>query len=239
VAAILKMRAAPPPPSAARGKLAAAIADLQKAEAEISAISQVLNTGACGWEATRAAQERVETAKVNLVAAKQGAADRLMQTALGDTETAAPDIKAARAALADAEDLLDTLRDTRTALEGKLETLQQGMLLKRLSLTDAVRDVAREECGEKARTLVEELHRLHRHLVDKHIALAYLVANEFVADYGPAALDGIGELTSRFTYAPEQWRAAHMPIPSPSRNAWAAAIEALKTDAMAQLPEVI
>jgi len=239
VAAILKMRAAPPPPSAARAKLAAAIADLNRAEGEITAISQVLNTGRCGWEATRAAQERVDTAKSNLVAVKQAAADCVIHAALGSVDTAAPDIKAARAALADAEDLLDTLRDTRTALEGKLETLQHGMLLKRLSLTDAVRDVAREECGAKALKLAEELHRLHRHLVDRHMALAFLVEQEFVADYGPAALDGIGELTARFTYAPAEWRASHMPIPSPSRNAWAAAIEALKTDATAQLPETI
>lgn len=219
-------------PSAARQRLAEAIGVMRQAETDRAALDTLLTNGRLGFVAMETARKAVTEAESALAAAKSTTVDNLLD---GST-SAGPSIADARHTLGDARDQLEALQTARQEAERRLDAVPSLIDRHRGMIELAAIDVLREEAGPSIAGLVAELDGLHRQIAEKGLLLDWLTGR-VVPDRGPAAPTGLMEVNARFHSMPRTWVFSE-PTRSPTVKAWNAALEGLKTDALAALPDL-
>jgi chromosome segregation ATPase len=159
-------------------------------------------------------KDSVDKAIATLDEAKAGEGSYLAAVALGDADAALSPVKAAAAAVEEANDQLGTARRTRDALEAEMKAVESELMWTKSKLDDAVRDVVRADPA--IRKLAGDHAAADRHYNDLHRAM------ETMQRYLPDDL--------KFWHGTGRW-------PDLTGAAtWSAAITALASDAGAPLP---
>jgi len=237
---VTSLRRAPSPAtpaSAARTALAERIAEFNTAETAHHALVAALEWDGAAVRAEADARDRLEAAEAAMEIAKGGAADHLVNLAMGETGTTAPSLKDARAAIAAAEDDLNTTIAARQTLAARLAPAESAMHWARGKLDDAAADVVREHVAPDLDALFIETDALYRRAAENSNLIAWLIG-PVIPMHGPKAHPRTVEISCRFTSAPSSWGSSQ-PRFSASRAAWQAGLEALKIDANAKLPDVV
>lgn len=215
LAALRRAVAAPPPPSAARAALAAAIAERDATQAKLTALRQAETKS---YFATRAAREARDAAQRTADDAPRLAAQHAAALLMEDATDAPITPKAARAALADAEEAVTIAESVEIAVAGELNAAISSARLKDMRVNDAAFAVLRDESADAMQKLEAEADALKVRLLDIESAAAFWDLH-------------IREAGRKYVSAE-----APMPPPTPTYDAWRAAHEALKTDAAAVVP---
>ena len=237
---VTSLRRAPSPAtpaSAARAALAERIAEFGAAETTHHALVAALEWDGAAVRAEADARDRLEAAEASMEIAKGGAADHLVNLAMGETGTTAPSLKDARAAIAAAEDDLNTTIAARQTLAARLAPAEMAMNSARRFLEDAATDVVREHVAPDIDALFAETDALYRRAAENSNLISWLIG-PIIPMSGPKAHPRTVEISCRFTSTPSSWGSSQ-PRLSASRAAWQAGLDALKLDANAKLPDVV
>lgn len=228
---------APAPTAPERAALAEAIAHRAECERVVAALEAAQNPG---WDRCEEAQRALQAAGAALALAKADAANFAADEAVGRAPAHKPDVRAARAAMLDAEDALDLARSARAALTVRLDEA-------RTEAAEAV-GAARRAALEVLRgspaigAVVARLDAAQRDMMDAGAALGWLLHRKLV-DTAPtpgesryaAPTPALATLVhSRFTSPVETWRALAAEVPG--AGPWDAALAALERDANSELP---
>ena len=220
---------------------------IQAALAARRARDAALTTEEPAQRAVRAAEEAVEDARERLSAAKSSAADEATGRMLdGDVLELPPALRAARSALAEAEDRLDLARTTRDRLNTRRADLDSAVARTQAEVVVARDAVLRAEGTARAKVLAKEMLDLQRRVAavaDEIGWLAEAHAMELVDEPGPRFGEPADESLRYCLTRVDPWcRPLHghnwvdlVPDPAPSAL-WAAAAAALETDPTAPLP---
>jgi chromosome segregation ATPase len=201
----------PPPRSPEREQLAEAIARRDTAS------KQLVRVQAAHERASNTIydlKDSVDKAIAALDAAKVGEESYLAAVALGEADASLSPVKTAVANVEQANDLLDTARRTRDALEAEIKAAEREIMFADMALDKCVGDVARADPA--IRKLAAEYAAARRRAVDLQSAM------EAVQSYLPDDL--------------QFW---HGSIPAAELvgvAAWKAVLQTLRTDADAPLP---
>jgi hypothetical protein len=238
--AVLQLRrqatASPPPPtSAARQMLAERVAADRAATQRQAELGTILERARTEMWAARDAVAAAEGVVARAAAdAAEYATARLLGTAGAPPLTPAE----ARAALQAAKDSDAAATAARNTIEAELERLVADARNRQYWLAEAAAAVMAEECSGAVQSLLGEIDALSRSLVDKGIALQWLISSHVIREMGPTAFPGALEMNCRSTSPATMWSLWGRPDASPTEARWAAALAALKADPSAPVPVV-
>jgi chromosome segregation ATPase len=200
-----------PPRSPEREQLAEAIARRDTATKQLVRIAAAHERAS---ETVYDLKDSVDKAIATLDEAKAGEGSYLAAVALGEADATLSPVKAAAAAVEEANDQLGTARRTRDALEAEMKAVESELMWAKSKLDDAVRDVVRADPA--IRKLAADFSSANRHYNDLHRAM------ETVQNFLPDDL--------KYWHGTGRW-------PDLAAAAtWSAAITALASDADARLP---
>jgi DNA repair ATPase RecN len=170
-------KAAPPPRTPEREALGAAIERRNNAVRSRDATAKALSD----MQTRRVdAQATVDKAKAAVETAKTDAAAHLTATALGQAVDAPMMIKAARAALLEAEDAFETIQSTIATLEANIKAWNEDLHWAKEKLARALKDVVKSE--PEIRRLVEKFKALKREIEQRRLDLAWLWRQGVIPD---------------------------------------------------------
>lgn len=234
----------PDAPSPERTALALAIEAAQAVKARRDA---AIATESPATAVVKAAEDAVADAAAQLGIAKASAARSVSASMLaGDVLELPPALRAARAALAEAEDRLDVARAARDHLNTRRSDVDTEAAAAQARVATARAAVIRAEGGARVKALTAELIAAQRRMVDLKNELEWLikagavpVVEEPGSSFGTAADRELRVALFRSTsgYIPLQGERLEdlMSSPSPA-SVWSAAAAALEADAFAPLP---
>jgi chromosome segregation ATPase len=202
-----------PPRSPEREQLAEAIARRDTATKQLARIQAAHERAS---NTIYDLKDSVDKAIAALDAAKVGEESYLAAVALGDADAALSPVKAAAAAVEEANDQLGTARRTRDALETETKAAENDLMFADMALDKCVGDVVRAEPA--VRKLAAEYAAARRRAVDLQRAM------EAVQSYLPDDFlywHGSGSFPDAELVAVAAWRAV---------------LKELRTDADAPLP---
>jgi hypothetical protein len=203
---------------------------LRKHEAALAATTASLEWGGNVNMEVRAAVAGIDAAETELAEAKTRAAERFVnpeapQQGLTVTE--------ARAALQAAQDRADIARSARSQLESRVKPLGSEVHWAAVKVHDLAMAVIREAIAPRIAAFIAETDRLQREVAERGHLLEWLALADIVPDRGPAAPANMLEMVCRASSPPMSWSIGQADA---SRQAWEAALEALKVDPLAELP---
>src|ERR1035437_5838966 len=147
-----------PPRTPEREALAEAIARRDTATKQLARIQTAHEHAS---ETVYDLKDSVDKAIATLDEAKAGEGSYLAAVALGDADAALSPVKAAAAAVEEANDQLGTARRTRDALEAEMKAVESELMWAKNKLDDAVRDVVRADPA--IRKLAGDFSSANRH----------------------------------------------------------------------------
>ena len=225
----LRMKREALPAAGARQALAEAIERHAAVRASVAALTKAAEVATAAW---RAAREVAEAAAEGPGRARREAAAHLVSVAMGETGAVPPlSIQAARAAMEDAQESVVAAAAARDETLKQLHDEEVRSANRASAIERAAREVLREDGPAPALALAKELDTLHRAVIDKALALRWLLEQGVVV-----ALPEIGEIDNRLDLHPVGWAIAQGRDNSPAREQWQAAFGELKADPAAALP---
>lgn len=201
--------------SPARQALAEAIAAHAEARAEFHAMRDTIEFSGVAGQAVYKARAKLKTAQEDLEKAKAAEADRMTAAAMGRPVEAGLSIRAVRAAIADAEDELQSAEIARQRLRDMIPAAEQRFTWAEFTLRERARDVFRDEFAGRYDEVMARIERLKLELVRAVDAANWLSGTAF------PRLNGLYEFqfgTSKFV--------------------WDDALAALMADAATSLPAI-
>lgn len=222
---------APPPLSAARQRLAEAIAAKAEADDRLRTLESVRHRA---YAAIEAAEAALATASADATKADQQAHELRIADLMGRPRPGIPTRAEANAALRAAQDEVRDAEAAWRAISAEADALQAAARERDERVNEAAVAVLREESNAAVTALVDELYGLHRKMVERHLLLTWLIRESVTTDTGPRSLLGVSELVNRTFQPPATW--SNWRGESAATAAWAAALEALKVDAAAAVP---
>ena len=243
---LAKLRAAPaapeePPLSPLRRELAMEIARNRLLAERHAALVVACDAAR---ESVWAGRVDVERAEGGVEAAKAAAATHLVDLANGTAGAAPVTIRAARAALVDAEDDLAAREAARVALDAQLAEAKHAPEFARQRLRDAALAVVREEAAEIAQRCVERVEQLQMQITKAGFELQWLFSAAVIPhDDGPGRAEyakdsRVNMALSRLRSPVTSWNELHKHADLRSDVAWAAAVDRLMLDATAPLAAI-
>lgn len=240
---LTKLKLKPPSPAAdaqspERIALAEAIAAHAENEREYAALyaAAAWDGPACG--AVRDAETEFEAAREAVERAKQDAVDTHVATSLGTAAPVAMTIKAARAAVVDAEDTLSAAKSARDALKLRLEEAEKYRHYPAERVTAAAQAVLATSPAIDA--VVTDIARLQRELFDMAAQFHWLVRQKMISceRIKTGTYDSempLAEIVrSRLNSPPHTWHALAAEVAG--ARLWEDALSQLMRDAAAPLP---
>jgi hypothetical protein len=221
-----------------RAALAAAIETWKARSAEIAAAQAAVTAADAVWRASR--QTRVDAAAA-IEPAKAATAEHAIAAAMGIAGEAPITIKAARAALTEAEDNEESAKAALDALTSRLAEITRYSFAEGNVKAAAAAVIA---AAPETAALVAKVERLQRELVAAGDALLWLSGagalntarievTPYRTELPPAAI-----VATRLQSPPASWTDPLKEIPpGAGRGPWLAAMAALQTDAAAGLPK--
>jgi hypothetical protein len=222
--------------TAARAELARCIAKHRALLDELAGLSIALESGALGFDAVRALEQRVTAARENLGAAKTREHENLIAAALGRAVAPGLDEKSAASDLEAAETALAKLRNARQAAQQRQSSAQTDVDAAKLFVDLAVRELLHAHVAPDIGRLIDRVNEIYIEAGELSNCLDWLLGHAADAQ-GPNAHPQALEAACRFTSFPRSWP-ENEPTRSVSRGKWDAARAALLTDASAPLPQV-
>ena len=227
-------------PSPERERLASAIAAKRADDAQRAALKQAYS------EAERRVfrqRDVGEAAAAALEQAKSGQAAHLIAEASGRSEPAPVSIRAARAALTDAEDELAGFEAARAVLKDNLADAAQRPEYATTRVRAAALAVIRAEGQATARALVDEVEQLQQQLIRRGEALRWLAreARAFPLgdrpgiDFDQVLDPRVAAVLKRAENLSRAWSNL-WPDQAAGRAPWLDTLAALEADAAAALP---
>ena len=225
---------AQPPASAARQRLADAIATKAEADERLRVLAAVQPRA---YAAVEDAEAALAQARDQAEQASSRAHEHNIAALLGSPPPAVPSRRDAAANLAVAEEAAADAEAAWRQIAGEANTLRDGAAGREQRVADAAAAVLAEEAQDAAAKLIADITDLHCKLVDRGRALMFLWRQPAVRLHGVGASAGAPDVRMMLTFPTDQaplWTVADA---APTEAKWAAALAALKLDAMAEVPK--
>jgi hypothetical protein len=236
---MLRRKDTPPASTAeaeARVKLAAALTAASAARAESDATARA---HAAAQQAVSTARNAIAKATTAVETAATESVRYRIDLARGNATTPPQTVGEAKAAVATAEQHLDDCRAAQDALATELRKARDGVGYRERDVEAAALDVLKT--SPVIAKLIEETGRLQRAYYSNALALNWLEARSLLhlgtrSGFGYTDATPALFIVHRWQASPETW---NLPAGDdmPGSGAWGAALEALKTDAAAPLPD--
>lgn len=227
-----------------RAELALAIAERRTAENALKSLTEASERLRRGATTT---SEKVEAAKDALERAKEAASAHVLASAIGTAGVPPVTVKAARAALQEAEDEHAAAITARNGLDEHVTDAERN----RLKADNRVRDAAKAVMRDHAAGLLDEVLRLQREMIAKGRALSWLMREEVLPGDSPKPRQEddplraawrtkqfIDMLPADYLVDAETGRYEANHRLYSGAPAWQEALEALTRDANATLPDI-
>ncbi len=225
---------AQPPASAARQRLAGAIAAKAEADERLRVLAAVQPRA---YAAVEAAEAVLTQAREEADQASRRAHEHNIAALMGSPPPAVPSRRDAAAKLAAAEEAAADAEAAWRQIAGEANALRDGAAEREQRITEAAAAVLADEAQDAAAKLIADITDLHCRMVDRGRALMWLWRQNVVRLHGAGASAGAPDVRMMLTFPADQaplWTVADA---APTEAKWAAALEALKLDAMAEVPK--
>ncbi|MDA8253191.1 MAG: hypothetical protein M0Z28_29030 [Rhodospirillales bacterium] len=238
MAALIPLRralaGAQPPTTAARQRLAEAITAKAEANERLRVLAAVQPRAYAAMEAAEAA---LPAAREEAEQASRRAHEHNIAALLGSPPPAVPSRRDAAAKLAAAEEAVTDAEAAWRQIAGEATALRDGAADRERRITEAAAAVLADEAQDAAAKLIADITDLHCRLVDRGRALMWLWRQNVVRLHGVGASEGAPDVRMMLAFPTDQAPLWNVASASPTEAAWAAALEALKLDAMAEVPK--
>ena len=225
---------AQPPASAARQRLADAIAVKAEADERLRVLTVAQPRA---YAAVAAAEAALAAAQEEADQARRRAHEHNIAVLLGSPPPAVPSRRDAATKLAAAEEAVTDAEAAWRQIAGEATALRDGAAERERRIAEAAAAVLADEAQDAAAKLVADITDLHCKLVDRGRALMWLWRQNVVRLHGEGAFPGTPDARQIIAFPPDQSALWNVASASPTEAAWAAALEALKLDALAEVPK--